>query len=34
MKKVTYHSNSNYNVCARILAEDKQIKDKYITIKG
>lgn len=34
MKKVTYHSNSRYNVCTRVIAEDQELREKYITIKG
>lgn len=34
MKKITYHSNSHYNVCARIFSDDLQLQNKYIRIKG
>ena len=34
MKKATYHSNSSYNVCAKIVSNDVEYCNKYISIKG
>lgn len=34
IKKQTYHSNSKYKVCAKILGSDQEMLDRYITIKN
>jgi hypothetical protein len=34
MKKQTYHSNSRYKVCARVISDSPELMQEFVKISG